>query len=246
MDIQLNMTRYCNQCGAEISDEDEQFCSNCGSNIHEKTTTSGNTSHTKIIIILLCIIVGLLILSITFMSFGNIFSPKETPTLEIITGSQMTNEETFKVELVGKNGALQGKNIKVTFSDGENSYDFVASTNANGIAEITPTVDLGDYEVVCEFEGDDDYSQASTTKPVTVVQAEPNYESYSYSHSFEDTDSNGDGYVTLSDMNIAHTPKNIQNQMYSDSDDDGDGKLNRHEYYKFMYKLNYDKGSYGL
>ena len=47
-------------------------------------------------------------------------------------------------------------------------------------------------------------------------------------------------------MNIAHTPKNIVNKMFADSDMDGDGRLNRAEYYKFMYKLNYDKSSYGL
>ena len=34
--------------------------------------------------------------------------------------------------------------------------------------------------------------------------------------------------------------------MFADSDMDGDGRLNRAEYYKFMYKLNYDKSSYGL
>ena len=84
------------------------------------------------------------------------------------------------------------------------------------------------------------------SKSVTVKQAEPDYESYSYTWTFEQTDRNGDGYVTLSDMNIAHTPVNVRNQMYADSDDNGDGKLNRHEYYKFMYKLNYDKHSYGL
>ena len=47
-------------------------------------------------------------------------------------------------------------------------------------------------------------------------------------------------------MNIVHTPKNIQERMFADSDDDSDGKLNHDEYYKFMYKLNYDYHSYGL
>ncbi len=32
-------------------------------------------------------------------------------------------------------------------------------------------------------------------------------------------------------------------QLYADSDD-GDGRLNRHKYYKFMCKLNYDRSSY--
>ena len=158
----------------------------------------------------------------------------------------MTTDEYFEVKLTGENGAISGEPVNVTFSNGKNSYEYSATTNGNGIAKVTPSVELGDYEVKCEFKGNDKYSPATQSKSVTVKQAEPDYESYSYSRSFESTDINGDGYVTLSDMTIAHTPKNIQNQMYADSDDNGDGKLNRHEYYKFMYKLNYDKQSYGL
>lgn len=240
------MKRYCDQCGAEISDESEVFCSKCGSALNEIAPIKNDSSHNKIIILLLCFIIGLLVLFIIFTSFGNIFAPKETPELDILTGSSMTNDELFNVKLNGENGEISGANIIITFSDGKNSYDFNAKTNANGIAEITPTVDLGDYEVTCEFEGDNKYSPITKSKSVTVKQAEPDYESYSYTHTFEDTDKNGDGYVLLNDMVIAHTPKNIREQMYADSDDNNDGKLNSHEYYKFMYKLNYDKHSYGL
>lgn len=240
------MKRYCDQCGAEIGDESEMFCSKCGSALNEIAPVRNNSSHHKIIILLLAFIIGLLVLFIVFSSFGNIFAPKETPALDILTGSSMTTDEYFEVKLTGENGAISGEPVNVTFSNGKNSYEYSATTNGNGIAKVTPSVELGDYEVKCEFEGNDKYSPVTQSKSVTVKQAEPDYESYSYSRSFESTDINGDGYVTLSDMTIAHTPKNIQNQMYADSDDNGDGKLNRHEYYKFMYKLNYDKQSYGL
>ncbi len=240
------MKRYCDQCGSEIGDESEMFCSKCGSALNEIAPVRNNSSHHKIIILLLAFIIGLLVLFIVFSSFGNIFAPKETPALDILTGSSMTTDEYFEVKLTGENGAISGEPVNVTFSNGKNSYEYSATTNGNGIAKVTPSVELGDYEVKCEFEGNDKYSPVTQSKSVTVKQAEPDYESYSYSRSFESTDINGDGYVTLSDMTIAHTPKNIQNQMYADSDDNGDGKLNRHEYYKFMYKLNYDKQSYGL
>ena len=244
--ILRNMKRYCNQCGTEIDDASEMFCSKCGSALNGIAPMRDNSSHHKIIILLLAVIIGLLVLFIVFASFGNIFAPKEAPALDILTGSSMTNEEIFSVKLSGDNGGISDANIRITFSNGKDTYDFNAKTNANGIAEITPAVDLGDYDVKCEFEGNDKYSSATQGKTITVKQAEPDYESYSYTHTFEDTDKNGDGYVTLSDMNIAHTPKKIRDQMYSDSDDNGDEKLNRHEYYKFMYKLNYDKQSYGL
>lgn len=240
------MKRYCDQCGSEIGDESEMFCSKCGSALHEIVPVRNDSSHHKIIILLLAFIIGLLVLFIVFTSFGNIFAPKETSALDILTGSSMTTDEYFEVKLTGENGAISGEPVNVTFSNGKNSYEYSATTNGNGIAKVTPSVELGDYEVKCEFEGNDKYSPVTQSKSVTVKQAEPDYESYSYSRSFESTDINGDGYVTLSDMTIAHTPKNIQNQMYADSDDNGDGKLNRHEYYKFMYKLNYDKQSYGL
>ena len=240
------MKRYCDQCGSEIGDESEMFCSKCGSALNEIVPVRNDSSHHKIIILLLAFIIGLLVLFIVFSSFGNIFAPKETPALDILTGSSMTTDEYFEVKLTGENGAISGEPVNVTFSNGKNSYEYSATTNGNGIAKVTPSVELGDYEVKCEFEGNDKYSPVTQSKSVTVKQAEPDYESYSYSRSFESTDINGDGYVTLSDMTIAHTPKNIQNQMYADSDDNGDGKLNRHEYYKFMYKLNYDKQSYGL
>lgn len=244
--ILKNMKRYCDQCGAEIGDESEMFCSKCGSALNEIAPVKNDSSHHKIIILLLAFIIGLLVLFIVFSSFGNIFAPKETPALDILTGSSMTTDEYFEVKLTGENGAISGEPVNVTFSNGKNSYEYSATTNGNGIAKVTPSVELGDYEVKCEFEGNDKYSSAAQSKSVTVKQAEPDYESYSYSRSFESTDINGDGYVTLSDMTIAHTPKNIRDQMYADSDDNGDGKLNRHEYYKFMYKLNYDKHSYGL
>lgn len=128
-----------------------------------------------------------------------------------------------------------------------------------GLASIVPNVEAGDYEVTCSFVGDENYAKSTATSKITVesksteidsqitsTRTEPDYKSFSYPHSFEDTDKNGDGYVYLSDMNIAHTPQKIVKQMFADSDSNNDGRLNHNEYYKFMYKLNYDKDSYEL
>lgn len=105
-------------------------------------------------------------------------------------------------------------------------------------------------ETAANVENETQLDDANTTviesEEAQAEPSEPDYESYSVPVSFEDTDTDGDGYVLLNDMNIAHTPQDVQYQMYADSDDDGDGKLNYHEYYKFMYKLNYDQASYGL
>lgn len=171
---------------------------------------------------------------------------RSTPTLHIDSSSTITNSDEFNVALTDDEKVIENQEIKVTFKNDQNSYEFSANTNEEGVATIYPTVEVGDYEVICEFEGNSKYSPVTATKEVEVKQAEPDYQSFSYTHSFEDTDKNGDGYVLLSDMNIAHTPENVQNRMFADSDDDRDGKLNHDEYYKFMYKLNYDSHSYGL
>ena len=140
--------------------------------------------------------------------------------------SETKNEKTSNLLIYGIIGVVIILIVSIVIvSGGFVFFDQPAST-ANNTATVNTTTEIDSQ--------------------VTSTNTEPDYESFSYSNSFEETDRNGDGYVTLSDMNIAHTPIDITNQMYADSDSDGDGRLNYHEYYKFMYKLNYDRDSYGL
>lgn len=194
----------------------------------------------------------------TFVSGGfGLFG--ESTSILIISKSPVSNSANFTIELMSENHGISGKEIQITFKNGKNAYEFSTTTDNAGLANIIPNVEDGEYDVEVKFKGDDKYSQSSTSgkfnvetkiteidSQVTSTRTEPDYESFNYPHSFEDTDKNGDGYVYLSDMNIAHTPQNIVKKMFADSDTDGDGRLNHDEYYKFMYKLNYDKSSYGL
>lgn len=236
------MVKYCDQCGEKL-DNDAQFCNKCGTQVEDVPEETKSLFNKKTVIILLIVII--ILLSMLIFVSGALDFRKDT-NLTIQTTSPMTDSDTFNVVLNSSEDGISGKTIKITFKNDKNTYNFTAKTNQNGIASITPSVEIGDYDVICEFEGDSDYKPDSATKDITVKKAEPNYQAYSYSNSFEDTDTDGDGYVLLSDMNIAHTPENIQNQMFAESDDDGDGRLNHDEYYKFMYKLNYDRHSYGL
>lgn len=237
------MTKYCDQCGEKLDNDNAQFCNKCGTPVEDSPKETKKHNNKKTIIILLVAIIILLIMLI-FISGALDF--RNSTNITIKTSSPMESSDSFQVALEDSEGGVSEKNIKITFKNDKNTYNFTAKTNQNGIATINPSVELGDYEVICEFEGDSDYKPHSVTKPITIKKQEPNYESYSYSHSFGETDTDGDGYVVLSEMNIAHTPEYVQNQMFADSDDDGDGRLNQHEYYKFMYKLNYDFHSYGL
>lgn len=249
------MVKYCKKCGEKIEDETTSFCPKCGTQLESKIKTEKNYKPlifglVGVIIILTTIMV---IISGEFNPFG------QHTSIIMLNQSPISSATEFQVQLSDGGQGIVGKPIEITFKNNKNTYTFNSITDNNGIAPITPNVESGDYEVTCSFKGDGNYSKSTTTSRVTVnatiteissqitsTNTEPNYESFSYSNSFEETDKNGDGYVTLSDMNIAHTPQNIVKKMYSDSDNDGDGKLNRHEYYKFMYKLNYDRSSYGL
>lgn len=243
---------FCTNCGTENGD-DAKFCRKCGSSLgssvvetsespeEEVIETNENTNNTKrIVVICICVIIIVLGICTAFIE------SKEDCTLTI-TNEEFTEDNPLIIKLTDSKGnPIPNKTVKVSFSNSENSYVLVNTTDEKGVLTVTTPSDIGTYNVTCNFEGDDKYNYVSTTKSITIKKSEPNYESYDYSLSFEDTDTDGDGYVMLSDMNIAHTPEETQMQMFSDSDDNGDGKLNKHEYYKFMYKLNYDFHSYGL
>lgn len=240
------MTRYCDQCGAKIEGDSKKFCNQCGAVLPEISNTKPplfNTKDAKIIIGLLVVVI---ILFLMFIVASGALDFRNACELNIKTSSPMTASDSFEVKLSNENGAVSGETIKVTFSNNGKNHEYSSKTNSKGVATVYPSLDLGDYDVKCEFGGGSGLKPASATKQVTIKEAEPDYQSYYYTHSFEDTDSNGDGYVTLNEMNIAHTPKNIQDRMLADSDNDKDGRLNHDEYYKFMYKLNYDYHSYGL
>lgn len=224
------MVKYCSKCGAKLND-DAQFCDACG-----KPQNEPPKDNKKIIII------GLLVV-IIIISIFLIMNIKNSTELSVVSDSSITNNEAFSVKLTSNGKGISNAPIHITFNNNGKVSEFDATTDSNGIAGVNPNLNNGEYEVTCEFKGEGQYSPSSINQHITI---EPNYESYSYGHSFEETDTNDDGFVTLNEMNIAHTPKNIRDKMYADSDDDNDGKLNKHEYYKFMYKLNYDRASYGL
>jgi hypothetical protein len=250
------MTRYCSECGERLDDKNASFCEKCGARLDKKSNEPKKNNNN--LIIGLVVIVAILLAGVAFVSGGfGLFG--ESTSILIMSESPLSNSANFTAELVSGNQAVSGKELKITFKNNKNTYDFTATTDNAGLANVIPNVEEGEYDVEVKFAGDDKYSQSSTSgkfnvetkiteidSQVTSTRTEPDYESFSYPYSFEESDKNGDGYVYLSDMNIAHTPQNIVKQMFADSDNNGDGRLNHDEYYKFMYKLNYDKSSYGL
>lgn len=248
------MPKYCSNCGKKIDDDTQEFCDNCGASL----TESESKNDYKLPILGLIGVIIILIIAIALITGGfGLFG--ESTSIAFISESPVSNSGNFTVELTSNGQGIAGKELEITFSNDNGSQEFKGVTDDAGMVNIIPSVGDGDYEVEVKFAGDKDYSSTSASKDyavetriveveseVTSTRTEPDYQSFSYSHPFEEADKDGDGYVYLSDMNMAHTPDYILNQMFSDSDNDNDGRLNHDEYYKFMYNLNYNKDHYGL
>lgn len=224
------MVKYCAECGTKLEDNSE-FCDNCGTRQNSKPKNNNRL-----------IIIGLLVIIIIILGLFVATNIKSSTELNI-ESTTMTTDGEFVAKLTSNGNGIVGENVHVVFSDGQ-SFD--GTTDNEGNAHINPNLNPGQYNVECSFQGDNKYSSSSVNGVITVDKAEPDYMAYTPFNSFSSTDKNNDGYVVLSDMNIAHTPKDIVNQMFSDADEDNDGKLNDYEYHKFMYLLNCDRESYGL
>ena len=230
----INMTKYCSNCGNELNDNAE-FCDQCGASQKESDFLRDHI-----------IIIGLLAVIIIILT-AFLFVGMKAPSEMIITSSStITTADDFSARLTADGAGIANENIHIVFDRNGEPFEFEAVTDKNGKVSFVPNLDVGKYEVICKFDGNAKYQESSSIMTVNVKEKEPDYDSFNFVRSFESTDLDGDGYVVLSDMNMPHTPENIQHQMYSDSDDNHDGKLNKHEYNKFMYKLNYDRHSYGL
>lgn len=228
-----NMVKYCDDCGTELKDDD-QFCENCGK---KQSSKQKNRQ--------IAIIVGLIII-ITILALFLLASVKTSCELEIISSSTITTDTDFSVRLTSEGKDIKGKTIHFIFDDGKSTCEFDADTDKHGKASINPALNIGNYSVKCSFNGDDKYSSCEINDKISIEKAEPDYMAYDPFISFSETDKYNKGYVLYSDMHLAHTPEDIGMQMFAESDENNDGKLNDYEYHKFMYLLNNNRAEYGL
>ena len=248
------MPKYCSNCVKKIDDDTQGFCENCGASLFE--SESKKDYALPILGLIGGIILFIVVIGLITGGFG-LFG--ESTSISFISESPISNSGNFTVELTANGQGISGKEVTITFKNDKNSSEFKGVTDNAGMVNIVPNIEDGDYDVEVKFAGDKGYASTSASKnyavetrivdvdsEITSTRTEPDYGSFSFSPSFEETDKDGDGYVYLSDMNMAHTPENIINQMFADSDDDNDGRLNHDEYNKFMYNLNYNRNHYGL
>ena len=82
------------------------------------------------------------------------------------TSGQYSDSITLEAQLTENDNPLPDKDIDFTLG----TQTVTATTGSDGIASATIILDqpAGNYDVVADFAGDDDYSQASDTEPFTI------------------------------------------------------------------------------
>jgi len=114
-------------------------------------------------------------------SHTNFEVTRETASIKYLgdTITQRYQDATLKAQLSENDlpvGDLSGKTIIFTITDGTNTQEFAAITDANGVATTEPTqifIPASLYNVTASFAGDEFYQGSSTKTPYVVWQVMP-------------------------------------------------------------------------
>lgn len=151
------MVKYCENCGAEISDE-SLFCPQCKSYV--KRYKKEKTSNLKWVLIGVALIILIIAAGIFFSNTAS----KTSTTLTMYSSSNLGTGH-YKVLLADSaNNPLVDKYITVEF---ENST-YTLKTNSQGVASINLTVKKGSHEINAKFMGDDSYGESHTSDIVIM------------------------------------------------------------------------------
>ncbi len=122
----------------------------------------------KIIIVALIIIIAALIVGMVAImpNFG-----KENTNITIKSNDTITQGESVKIELTDVNGTpMDNETVNVTIKDEKGDVDYKSAvTNDKGVAKVK-IEEPGNYTVNCTFEGNDNFTENTTTQEVEVVE----------------------------------------------------------------------------
>ena len=120
-----------------------------------------------IIVALIIIIVALIVGMVAIMpGFG-----KESANLTIKSNDTISQGESVKIELSDMNGTpIDNETVNVTIEDDNGDVEHKSAvTNDDGVAKVK-IEEPGNYTVNCTFEGNDNFTQNTTTQEVEVVE----------------------------------------------------------------------------
>ena len=146
------MVKYCENCGAEISDE-SLFCPECKTYVKRQNTEK--PSNTKWILIGIAVVI-LIIAAGIFLSD---VSTKASTSLTMISSSNL-DSGIYEVLLTdGSGNPLADKYILIEVGNAT----YTIKTNSEGVANITLNLDEGSHEIKSYFNGDDVYDESHTS-----------------------------------------------------------------------------------
>ena len=120
-----------------------------------------------IILALIIIIIAFIIGMVAIMpGFG-----KETTNLTIKSNDTISQGDSVKIELTDMNGTpIDNETVNVTIKDDKGDVEHKSAvTNDDGIAKVK-IEEPGNYTVNCTFEGNDNFTENTTTQEVEVVE----------------------------------------------------------------------------
>ena len=123
----------------------------------------------KIIVVALIVIIAILVIGLALVMPGY---GKEKANLTIKSNDTISQGESINVELTDVNGTpIDNETVNVTIKDENGTEDHkVAVTDKKGIAEVEVDVEeAGNYTVECTFEGNDNFTENTTTQEIEVV-----------------------------------------------------------------------------
>ena len=146
------MVKYCENCGAEISDE-SLFCPECKTYIKRENTEK--PSNVKWILIGIAIVLLIIAAGIFFSN-----ATGKTPTSLSMISTSNLDSGPYQVSLTdASNNPLADKYIKVEVDN----VTYTIKTNSEGIASINLTLSDGSHEIKSYFDGDDKYGESHTS-----------------------------------------------------------------------------------
>lgn len=146
------MVKYCENCGAEISDE-SLFCPECKTYIKRENTEK--SSNVKWILIGVAVVL-LIIAAGIFLSD---ISGKASTSLTMISTSNLDSGPYQILLTDDSNNPLADRYITIEVDN----ITYTIKTDSNGVANITLNLVEGSHEIKAYFNGDDQYGESHTS-----------------------------------------------------------------------------------
>lgn len=124
------------------------------------------------------LVFGGLVAIIAIISVGMVMGVSDTnkteTKLKVKASSPFHEGDSIKIKLMDANNTpISNKTVNVTVTDNNNdSSNFSVMTNDKGVGKLKLDKDAGEYEVKCNFTGDDKYNPCNKTINLTIEEEE--------------------------------------------------------------------------